>query len=104
MHSNRSTEGYTTAEHSHGDQSEDIELEAFLEDGHSSDDEGDDNIGRPRGRPARQNRLDGRAAQTYTASEERAVLRKLDRHLVFFLAILYMLSFLDRSSQKPYVF
>ena len=33
-----------------------------------------------------------------TAEEEAAVLKKLDRHLVLFLALLYMLSFLDRSN------
>ena len=31
--------------------------------------------------------------------EEKAVVRKLDRHLVLFVAFLYMLSFLDRSSK-----
>ena len=35
----------------------------------------------------------------YTPEEERAVVRKLDRRLVLFVAFLYMLSFLDRSSQ-----
>lgn len=35
---------------------------------------------------------------TYTAEEERAVVRKLDRRLVLFVALLYTLSFLDRSS------
>lgn len=34
----------------------------------------------------------------YTAEEERAVVKKLDRRLVLFVAFLYMLSFLDRSS------
>lgn len=34
----------------------------------------------------------------YTPDEERIVKRKLDRHLVLFVAFLYMLSFLDRSS------
>ena len=34
----------------------------------------------------------------YTAEEERAVVKKLDRRLVLFVALLYMLSFLDRSS------
>lgn len=38
--------------------------------------------------------------QGYTIAEEKAVLSKLDRNLVFFLAVLYMLSFLDRSSQS----
>lgn len=37
----------------------------------------------------------------YTSDEERAVIRKLDRHLVLFVAFLYMLSFLDRSSTSP---
>ena len=36
----------------------------------------------------------------YTPEEERAVVKKLDRRLVLFVAFLYMLSFLDRSS-KP---
>ena len=36
--------------------------------------------------------------QLYTPDEERAVVRKLDRKLVLFVALLYMLSFLDRSS------
>ncbi|KUI68434.1 hypothetical protein VM1G_03960 [Cytospora mali] len=34
----------------------------------------------------------------YTAEEEQAVVRKFDRRLVLFVALLYMLSFLDRSS------
>lgn len=37
----------------------------------------------------------------YTAEEERAVVRKFDRRLVLFVALLYMLSFLDRSSLSP---
>jgi len=36
--------------------------------------------------------------ELYTPDEERAVLRKLDRRLVLFVALLYMLSFLDRSN------
>lgn len=35
----------------------------------------------------------------YTADEERAVVRKFDRRLVLFVALLYLLSFLDRSSE-----
>lgn len=34
----------------------------------------------------------------YTPDEERSVIRKFDRRLVLFVAFLYMLSFLDRSS------
>lgn len=36
--------------------------------------------------------------QLYTPDEERAVVHKFDRKLVLFVALLYMLSFLDRSS------
>ncbi|KAI9649937.1 hypothetical protein NHQ30_002522 [Ciborinia camelliae] len=36
--------------------------------------------------------------QLYTPDEERTVVRKFDRKLVLFVALLYMLSFLDRSS------
>ncbi len=38
--------------------------------------------------------------QLYTPDEEKAVVRKLDRRLVVFVALLYMLSFLDRSSMS----
>lgn len=34
----------------------------------------------------------------YTPDEEKAVIKKFDRRLVLFVALLYMLSFLDRSS------
>jgi hypothetical protein len=37
--------------------------------------------------------------ELYTPDEDRAVLRKLDRKLVTFMALLYCLSFLDRSSE-----
>lgn len=36
--------------------------------------------------------------QLYTPDEENAVRKKFDRKLVVFVALLYMLSFLDRSS------
>ena len=39
--------------------------------------------------------------QLYTPDEERAVVKKFDRRLVLFVALLYMLSFLDRSSLFP---
>lgn len=39
----------------------------------------------------------------YTPDEERSVIRKFDRRLVLFIALLYMLSFLDRSSMLPVV-
>ena len=38
--------------------------------------------------------------KVFTSEEERVVVRKLDRHLVLFVAFLYMLSFLDRSSES----
>ena len=43
-------------------------------------------------------------AAKYSKEEENAVLLKLDRHLVLFLALLYMLSFLDRSSMGNWSF
>lgn len=36
----------------------------------------------------------------YTVDEEKAVVRKFDRRLVLFVALLYLLSFLDRSSES----
>lgn len=39
--------------------------------------------------------------ELYTPAEDRAVRRKLDRNLVGFMALLYLLSFLDRSSEAP---
>lgn len=42
----------------------------------------------------------GKSSQLrYTPDEERAVVKKFDRKLVLFVALLYMLSFLDRSSE-----
>lgn len=37
--------------------------------------------------------------ELYTPDEDKGVLRKLDRKLVAFMALLYCLSFLDRSSE-----
>ena len=42
--------------------------------------------------------------KTFTADEEKAVVRKLDRRLVLFIAFLYMLSFLDRSSEYKRIY
>ena len=39
----------------------------------------------------------------YTPDEERRVIRKFDKRLVLFVAFLYMLSFLDRSSTLPWI-
>lgn len=38
--------------------------------------------------------------ELYTPDEEKQVLKKLDTKLVLFVALLYMLSFLDRSSRS----
>ena len=40
------------------------------------------------------------SSKSFTADEEKVVIRKLDCHLVLFIALLYMLSFLDRSSKS----
>ena len=54
--------------------------------------------------------LDGRRSDgteqsllLYTPDEEQSVIAKFDRRLVLFIALLYMLSFLDRSSRFKYV-
>jgi MFS family permease len=46
----------------------------------------------------RQLKREATHSKDYTDQEEAAVLRKLDRKLVLFLACLYLLSFLDRSN------
>jgi len=51
--------------------------------------------------------LEGKGSRTaatpkYTLEEEREVVRSFDRRLVPFLALLYLLSFLDRSSMSSY--
>lgn len=40
----------------------------------------------------------------FTPDEEAAVLKKFDRRLVLFIALLYMLSFLDRSSGYHFLY
>ena len=39
-------------------------------------------------------------SKDYTAEEEKAIVRKFDRRLVLFMGLLYLLSFLDRSSAE----
>lgn len=71
------------------------ETESFLseDDRFGSDDDDDsDKYFRP---PPRQRKT----SHDYTVEEERGVVRRLDKRLVLFLAFLYMLSFLDRSSE-----
>ncbi|KAH6635583.1 major facilitator superfamily domain-containing protein [Chaetomium sp. MPI-SDFR-AT-0129] len=65
-------------------------------DGGKGVDEGDDSSedeGGGRSPPRRRRRR-----PLYTAEEEEAVVRKFDRKLVVFMALLYLLSFLDRSN------
>jgi hypothetical protein len=69
---------------------------------YEEEEEVDDRRGRRRRR--RRRRRGGSAStaasfQLYTPDEEKAVVRKFDRRLVVFVALLYMLSFLDRSSK-----
>ncbi len=42
-------------------------------------------------------------SKSYTVNEEKTVIRKFDRRLVLFMALLYLLSFLDRSSQTLHI-
>jgi hypothetical protein len=44
----------------------------------------------------------GRSAPGYTSEEESEVVKRFDRRLVPFLALLYLLAFLDRSSMSSY--
>jgi phosphatidylinositol 3,5-bisphosphate 5-phosphatase len=48
----------------------------------------------------------GTASKSFTEEEDAALLRKLDRRLILFLALLYLLSFLDRSNigRSPVLF
>lgn len=46
----------------------------------------------------RHRRTSVQSFELYTPDEERGVRRKLDTHLVLFVALLYLLSFLDRSN------
>ena len=43
----------------------------------------------------------GSRSKEYSNEEEKVIVRKFDRRLTLFIALLYMLSFLDRSSQTP---
>ena len=43
----------------------------------------------------------GSRSKEYSDEEEKVIVRKFDRRLTSFIALLYMLSFLDRSSQTP---
>jgi len=69
---------------------EDVLYETFQE----SEGEGEEG-----GSIRRRERRRGKKEFFYSAAQERAVVRRLDWCLVLFLAVLYMLSFLDRSSR-----
>ncbi|KAJ9148985.1 Nicotinamide mononucleotide permease [Pleurostoma richardsiae] len=69
------------------------------DDNSSGDEHEDAGRGRRRGRGRRKASVSTVASfQLYTPDEEQAVVRKFDRRLVVFVALLYMLSFLDRSN------
>jgi hypothetical protein len=71
--------------------------EGYSRDG-SDGDESEDEKHEAQARGRRLSDSTVQSFQLYTPDEERAVVRKFDRRLVPFLALLYMLSFLDRSS------
>lgn len=77
----------------------------LLRDRDGEDEDGDDEQefsgGRMRRRRASVSTV--QSYQLYTPDEERAVVKKFDRRLVLFVALLYMLSFLDRSSTGPII-
>jgi hypothetical protein len=50
--------------------------------------------------PRRYSMSSTQSYELYTPDEDKAVLQKLDRRLVPFMALLYCLSFLDRSSES----
>ncbi|KAH0562333.1 hypothetical protein GP486_002976 [Trichoglossum hirsutum] len=64
------------------------------------DDESEDEEHETRARDRRPSDSTVQSFQLYTPDEEQAVVRKFDRRLVPFLAFLYMLSFLDRSTSS----
>lgn len=78
-------------EDSHSHLEMDLDSDSDVNEGGYRDDLG--NIGR------RNSLSTTNSYQLYTPDEERAVVRKFDRKLVVFVAGLYMLSFLDRSSE-----
>lgn len=72
-----------------------VSMQSAFEQNPSDSDSEEDEIEKHR---ARQIRRKNTLSKDYTDDEETAVIRKFDRKLVIFLAFLYMLSFLDRSS------
>ncbi|KAK0825880.1 hypothetical protein LTR73_006614 [Friedmanniomyces endolithicus] len=70
---------------------------ADKEAGDDDDDEDHEGGGAVNGR-ARRRRASVQSYELYTPDEERRVRRKLDTRLVLFVALLYLMSFLDRSN------
>jgi MFS family permease len=81
-----------------GELSESFKLQKREKSGvdHAADDEDEERYHDAPGRRASVSTV--QSYQLYTPDEERAVVRKFDKRLVLFVALLYMLSFLDRSS------
>lgn len=73
--------------------------EGYSDDGGLTEKEGGEG---ERAKYARRRRVSVQSFELYTPDEERVVVRKFDRRLVGFLAGLYMLSFLDRSSKSSF--
>ncbi|RPB03821.1 MFS general substrate transporter [Choiromyces venosus 120613-1] len=72
---------------------EDVLYETFQESEGEGEEEEEDSM-----EIRRRERRRGKKEFFYSAAQERAVVRRLDWCLVLFLAVLYMLSFLDRSN------
>lgn len=70
------------------------------EEGGSDSSEGDEEDDRDGGRRRRASVSTVQSYQLYTPDEEKEVVKIFDKKLVLFVALLYMLSFLDRSSQS----
>lgn len=73
---------------------EEFELEE-LKDGRFHHAQGEGDVERDGGEDEE---LGTKQYQLYSPEEERKVRRRLDRRVVLFIAFLYLLSFLDRSS------
>ena len=69
------------------------ETDGLVEEHESEDEDRTVQFGRSRTTSVR-----SAVSMEYTPEEEKAVLKKLDRRLALFMALLYLLSFLDRSS------
>ena len=80
----------------HGHELEDLHRAKADADFHDSDDNNGGRLRRHRNHKG--STSNAQTAKLYTLGEERMVRRKFDRRLVLFVAFLYMLSFLDRSS------